>query len=439
MTDERKNGTAAGPGKPGQPGEPDGPVEGAAKPAEDSSELDDLLQAIDAAASDESPETSPRAAEGATESRPPEADETLATTGQTAETPDANATPDDAAVGESMTLDAPGAAPEPAVPEAELEEIVAGAVGAEEPSGTAEPADATGGAVELVEPSPQEHAAADEAKGVEDLDHVGAGDKVAGVVGEVGGRRAEREEERLIGAEVGTPIEPVPLAVAEALAETQTRRRRRALYVLVPAIAVGLLVALTQVRLGGGGEEKPPAARDWERGMELVESGDLTKGLELLENVVASTPLGMKQTFAHARLAEVYADLAKKHAHYLNGAIRHYSAVLNDVSAGRADASALPVDELLYKTGRCFAALGSNETALEYFEQIDREYPASPLRSQARYDLAESLIATRQYDRARQTLAELAEAHRGEPLGERALFRFAASFDEQAQSLEDEP
>jgi TolA-binding protein len=97
-----------------------------------------------------------------------------------------------------------------------------------------------------------------------------------------------------------------------------------------------------------------------------------------------------------------------------------------------------PVDELLDVTATCFLRLGSYESALECLRRIDAEFPDSPYRSQARFQIGECLAATGQYQQARQAFAEVAEAYRGEPLGEQAFFRFADSFDEQAQSLRKE-
>jgi len=477
MTDERENNT---------PGNPDGPTGPAADAEGGQSELDELLEAIDAAAEpQESPETpqqdgvpvppgdaSVSKSDEATAGRQEElvetgGDEPDALTAEAA--PEVEALPDAADSAQNKRLaeaekgDEPGREQElpgegldatategnaafetgEAVQAAEALEAgppepSADAAEVTDPSEAVQLPDTMSDADELVGLPPSRDAGLDDELLARDAPvGQGSAEVVTGVVGEITGGGAE-----VGGAPVGdgggTAVEPMPLVVAEAIAETQARRRRRLRYVLVPAIAIGLLIALTQVKLGGQDKKVPPAVRNWDKGIELVENDHLATGLKMLEDVVMTTPLGMNRTFAHARLAEVYARLGERRSHYFNGAIRHYTAVLSEVSDGTADAAALPVDELLYKTGRCFVALGSYETALEYFEQIDREHPGSQLRPEAQYQIAESLIAMGQYERARQVLAEVAETHRGEPLGERAFFRFAASFDEQAQSLEGE-
>ncbi len=236
----------------------------------------------------------------------------------------------------------------------------------------------------------------------------------------------------------GTPVEVMPLEAAELAAGARQRRRRLVLYFAAPAIVIGLVITATQVKLGGRSGARSPVVRDWESGMALIETGRISKGLETLENVVARLPKGAERTRAYVRLAEVYRMLGEEEPHYLNSAIRHYATVLDSAGDAASLDGAVPVDELLYETGRCFVALGSYETALEFFEQIDVEFPASLFRPQARLEIGESYLAIGQYQRARRVLAEVAETYRGDPLGEKAFFRFADSFDEQAGSLRGE-
>ncbi|MBN1917964.1 MAG: tetratricopeptide repeat protein [Verrucomicrobia bacterium] len=445
MTDESKKSPIPGPKASGAP------AGQAPESAESSSELDDLLQAIDAAAGPEDAAAGPEdaastlAAEDPTErveiadALPADSDNTVADTEQPSGVPGPEAASDKGAAEKTTASDGANRAAEAMVTSVEPQGPVDRAPEERRPAEARKLAAAPKELADTVEvPSPQGVASNETPVEPSEAERVNAARAHGRAGSETQGGVTEAGDEAVVGTEVGTSVEPVPLAAAEAQIETQQRRRRRLLYVLVPVLAVGLAAALTQVRLGGG-VGTPPAMRNWEHGSELVKTGNLADGLEMLENVVSTTPLGMKRTFAHARLAEVYAKLGATEPHYLNGAIRHYSAVLREVIEGRADAAALPVDELLYKTGRCFADLGSNETAIEHFEQIDREHPDSPLRTQARLDLAASLMAAGEYQRARQTLAELADAHRGEPVGEHAFFLFAESFDRQAQSLEREP
>jgi TolA-binding protein len=233
----------------------------------------------------------------------------------------------------------------------------------------------------------------------------------------------------------GDPVDVLPLDVAEAIAETKHRRRRLGLYVAVPTVVIGLLIALTQVRFGRGAVEKPREERDWEAGMALVQAGDTSKGIEVLEGAVATLPRGAEWAPAHVRLADVYRELGTQESHYLNSAIRHYTSVLDWAESAETPDAVISTDELLYHTAWCFAALGSYEVALEYYEQIDTEFPTSPYRPQSRFEAGEALLALGQYERGRQVLAEVAEAYPGDPLGEQAFFRFADSFHEQARSL----
>ena len=236
------------------------------------------------------------------------------------------------------------------------------------------------------------------------------------------------------GGEVeGTRVEVVPLEAAEAAARAQGHRRRLALAVIVPTILVGLVVVAAQVKVGGGGPgAETPAASGWESGMQLIESGQTAKGTAVLEAAVDRLPQGPERTRAHLRLAEVYRELRDKDGRHLNSAVRHYTAVLDS-----ADGAA-PVEKVLYEAGLCFARVGSYESALECFERLEAEFPASLFRPEAQFEVGECLLAIGRYQSAREVLAEVAETYRDDPLGEKAFFRFADSFSEQAQSLKRE-
>jgi len=228
----------------------------------------------------------------------------------------------------------------------------------------------------------------------------------------------------------GTAIEVTPLAAAELAADRRQRRRRRVLQFVVPAIVIGLAVALTQVRLTGGVRAPSPAVADWTAGMRLIESGDTADGLAMLEALVEQLPEGAHGADGHVRLARVYRTLGEGEVHYLNSAIRHYRVALDDADCD------VPVDALLYESGLCFVRLGSYGTALDLFERLEAECPESTYRPDARFQVAECSLASGQYVRARRVFAEMAETYRGDPLGEKAFFRFADSFDVQARSLE---
>jgi TolA-binding protein len=234
--------------------------------------------------------------------------------------------------------------------------------------------------------------------------------------------------------DMGTPVEVMPLEAAElAASSSQQRRRRLRRWVVGAAIVVGLTAGATQVKLGGGwpGTQSRDTS-GWESGMSLIEAGRQAEGLAALENAVATAPQGTERAGLHLRLAGVYRTLGEQQVHYLNSAVRHYTAVLESPEGVE------PVDELLYETAMCFLRLGSFESAMELFGRIDDEFPSSTYRPQARFEVGECLAATGQYQQARQVFSEVAEAYRGEPLGEQAFFRFADSFNEQAEALKKE-
>ncbi len=231
----------------------------------------------------------------------------------------------------------------------------------------------------------------------------------------------------------GRPVEALSLEAAEAAARAQGHRRRLVLAVIVPTILVGLVVVAAQVKVGGGGPgAETPAARGWEAGMHMIESGHTAQGTAVLEAAVEELRLGPERTRAHLRLAEVYRELGEKDGGHFNSAVRHYDAVL-DSGDGVA-----PVDEVLYKAGTCLARAGSYEGAIEYFERLDAECPTSVFRPEARFEVGECLLATGRYQSAREVFADVAETYRDDPLGEKAFFRFADSFSEQAQSFKRE-
>jgi tetratricopeptide (TPR) repeat protein len=241
-----------------------------------------------------------------------------------------------------------------------------------------------------------------------------------------------------VGAGEGTPVDVVPLETAEAVAEVQQRRRRLMLYAAALVLVIGLLITMMQVKLGGRSQATPPEVRDWESGMRLIETGKTSKGLAALEELVASLPDGPDRAARHVRLAEIYSRLGQEEPYYLNSAIRHYTDALDFAGRGPWPEGTATVDEVLFETGRCFAALGSHETAVGFYQQLDAEFPDSPLRPQARLAVGECYMAAGHYQQARQVLAEVAEAYRGDPIGEKAFFRFANSFDVQAQALKAE-
>lgn len=238
--------------------------------------------------------------------------------------------------------------------------------------------------------------------------------------------------------ETGTPIEVLPLEVAEAMAQSTQRRRRLSLFVVVPALVVGVFVLLTQVRLGGGSSDEAAEVRDWKTGMALLEAGDVPKGIGMLESAVANLPQGAERAKAHVRLADEYRRLGETEPHYFNSAIRHYTSALDWAESAVAENGVVAKDEIVFRTGQCFSALGSYEIALEFYDQIETEFPRSMYRAQSRFEAGEALLAIGQYERGRRMLAEVATAYRGDPLGEEAFFRFADSFHEQARSLEAE-
>jgi tetratricopeptide (TPR) repeat protein len=201
------------------------------------------------------------------------------------------------------------------------------------------------------------------------------------------------------------------------------------------AVLAGLGVTLTQVKIGGGSQAVPPAVRDWESGMRLIETGKRSDGLAALEEVVVGLPDGPERARGHVRLAEVYGELGQQEIHHLNSAVRHYTAALDLANHVAWPEDIATVDEVFFETGRCFAALGSYETAVGFYEQLIAEFPASPLKPQARLAVGESYLDAGRYQRARQALKEVAEVYRDGPLGEKAFFLFANSFDVQAQSL----
>ena len=240
--------------------------------------------------------------------------------------------------------------------------------------------------------------------------------------------RNRQDTEQPAAIRGGTPIEPVPIEVAASAARAQRQRRRwLAAIVLAPAIAVALAIVATQVKLGG--RSAAPAVHDWTLGLRLVEAGKTAKGIALLETLVEALPEGTERTRGHLRLAEVYVKLGEKKSHYFNSAIRHYARALE------APAEGVPLDELLYKTGRCFLRLGSYESALEFFQRLGAEFPESPFTPEARLEAAECLLAMGKYEAARRAFAEVAKVYWDDPLGETAFFRFADSFVVQAQSL----
>jgi len=246
-------------------------------------------------------------------------------------------------------------------------------------------------------------------------------------------RRRPRQDTRTSAAAgKGTAVDVMPLEVAEGLTAERQRRRRLVLWVLAPAIAAGLVLAATQVRLGGGSPSVTPLDRNWETGMRLIQTGETSKGIALLESLLEELAEGPERARAHARLGELYVELGEDQPHYLNSAIRHYTRALH------APVLAEHKDRLLYETGRCFSRLGSHETALEYFEQLCDDYPESPFRPRAFLGVGECYLGIGHYEQARRVLAEAAVVYRDEPLGEEAFFRLADSFLEQAHSLKKE-
>jgi TolA-binding protein len=241
-------------------------------------------------------------------------------------------------------------------------------------------------------------------------------------------------DERPAEVSVGAPVEVMPLEAAEVAAEvSQQRRRRLKVWVAGATLAVGLVAGATQVRLGtGGGATHGSDELGWESGMRLMETGRRAEGIGMLEDAVNMAPQGAERTRLHLRLAGVYRTLGEQEVRYLNSAVRHYVAVLDSPEV------VAPTDDVLYDTATCFVQLGSYESALESFQRIDAEFPESVHRPQAQFQIGECLVATGRHQEARQAFAEVAEAYRGEPLGEQAFFHFADSFNEQAQSLKKE-